>query len=389
MTHVDLPLRSGRADFRLPDDVIWLDTAHQGPLPGRAADALMQALAWKMDPSRLPDDEFFATPDRLRAALGALLGLPPSELVIANSASYGLDLLVRGLPLERGDEIVLVRDDFPATVAPWLPLRERGVRIRFLPRRRGIEPSDVATALRPRTRVFCTTWIDSFTGHVLDAGRVGAVCRDAGVLFVLNATQGFGVRPLPVGAGAVDAITCAGYKWLCGPYGTGFCWISAALMGRLRPGRRYWLPSARERGLQSLGYPDQEPPPAGHAAHDVFCTASFFNLLPWIAAVEYLAELGIERISAHNAALVEALREAAAASGLSVPVRAGGAADSPMLLIEGLERDAGSRLVARLRRRGIHVALREGRIRIAPHVHNVVEDVEKFATALRASVPNA
>jgi selenocysteine lyase/cysteine desulfurase len=240
----------------------------------------------------------------------------------------------------------------------------------------------VADALAPRTRLFCTTWVDSFSGHVMDAAGVGAVCRDAGVLFVLNATQGLGVRPLDVEAASVDAVTCAGYKWLCGPYGTGFCWISSRVMDRLRPGRRYWLPSARERGLHDLEQLTRGPAPAAPAVHDVFCTASFLNVLPWIAAVEYLTELGLERVGAHNAALVEALRKVAEDNGLASRAAGSGSVESPMLVIEGLRPEAALGLTSTLRERGIHVALRGGRIRVTPHVHNGPEDVERFASAL-------
>lgn len=370
-----------RRDFGLPDDVAWLDTAHQGALPRVAAAAASWALASKLDPSKLEDQQFFEAPDRLRAILAGLLGTAPEEIIIGNSASHGLHVLASGLDLTEGDEVLLVRDDFPATVTPWLPLEERGVRIRFLPRRAGLTPGAVAEALGPDTRVFCVTWVDSFSGDVLDVGAVGRVCHAAGVGFVLNATQGFGVRPLPVRHLPLDAVTCAGYKWLCGPYGTGFCWVHGELVDRLRSPRRYWLPSARDVGLDDLAGLLDGPLPRGAARHDVFCTASFFNVLPWIAALEYLTQVGLEAAAAHNVRLVEAACAVVRDRGHAVVSLQEGH-PSPFLVFEPVGEDAAS-LVARLEASRVYVSLRNGRIRVTPHLQNDESHIALFNEALR------
>jgi selenocysteine lyase/cysteine desulfurase len=87
-------------------------------------------------------------------------------------------------------------------------------------------------------------------------------------------------------------------------------------------------------------------------------------------------------VGAHNAALVEALRKVAEDNGLASRAAGSGSVESPMLVIEGLRPEAALGLTSTLRERGIHVALRGGRIRVTPHVHNGPEDVERFASAL-------
>lgn len=382
----------GREAFDLPPETVWLDTAHQGPLPRPALEAAARVLEWKRDPSRLPDREFFLTPERLRSRLASLLACSPEEVVLGDSASHGLHALAQGLDLADGDEVLLVRDDFPATVLPWLPLRARGVVIRFLRRRAGLGPEEVANALGPRTRVVCMTWVDSFSGHVLDIEATGRICRDREVLFILNGTQGVGVRPLPVERLPVDGVTCAGYKWLCGPYGTGFCWISPPVLERLRSGRRYWLASAREGGLDDLARIVNAPGPQGARRHDTFGTADFFNVVPWTAALDYLLEVGIDALAEHNRTLVEAIRHSAEDAGCALAEdlpKGDGAA--PFVVFKPPAGQESVGLAARLRDSGIHVSVRGGRIRVSPHVHNDLHDVERFAAALsgreRASGP--
>lgn len=373
--------RMGRAAYGIPRERVWLDTAHQGPLPLSAARAARQAVEWKLDPSHLDSDTFFATTDRLREALAGLLGRPAGEVAIGDSASHGLHLLASGLALEEGEEVLLVRDDFPATLTPWLPLRERGIQIRFLARREGLTAERIAAALRPETRVFCVTWIDSFSGHILDVEAVGRACRAADVVFVLNATQGLGVRPLPLDELPVDAVTCAGYKWLCGPYGTGFCWISPGVDAELRSHRRYWLPVAGRTGLAELGAVAEAPPVSDASRHDVFGTASFFNVLPFIEALSHVRTVGIGRAAEHNRALVAGLREVVEETGHPYVLHP----DAPFLVFHA---DGGGdeRALAReMRAAGVLVGIRDGRLRVSPHLHNDLDDVERFRHVLRSS----
>ena len=119
------------ADFALQNPV-WLGTARHGPWPRVAEAAAREAFSWKTEAARLPDDAFTAVPARLKAALGRLIGVGAEEIVLGNSATYGLHILANGYPFRAGDEVLAVDGDFPAVVFPWLPLRKRGVTVRLL-----------------------------------------------------------------------------------------------------------------------------------------------------------------------------------------------------------------------------------------------------------------
>src|SRR6516164_4421715 len=138
------------ADFGPFDGKVWLNCAHQGALPRVAAEEAREAITWKVRPFEFTTDRFAEVPARLRRALGRLLGVPAEEIILGNSASYGLHLLANGLPWQDGDEILLVRGDFPSVLLPWLALENRGVRIRFIrPARHLPDPEELAAALTP------------------------------------------------------------------------------------------------------------------------------------------------------------------------------------------------------------------------------------------------
>ena len=360
---------------------VWLNTAHQGPLPRVAADAARLAVAEKCDPRRMAEDSFFAVPRRLRATLGRLVGADAAQIVLGNSTSYGLNLLAHGLPLRAGDEVLVVEGDFPASVYPWLPLQRHGVRIRILSAPSGaLEVETLRAALTDRTRVVCTSWVFSFTGRAADVPALVEVCRPHGdIVFVLNGSQAVGARPTDVGALGVDALVSCGFTWLCGPYATGFAWLRPELMRRLEYEQGYWLAQMDEIARPPETYALR--PNLGAAAYDVFGTANLSVFPAWERAISLLLDHGMANVEAYDQRLVDQLLEGLP-RGWRLASPPSGTERSTLVLLEPKHPDTVERALARLDAAGIDAAERDGRLRIAPHVHNTADDVDKVLTAL-------
>jgi selenocysteine lyase/cysteine desulfurase len=155
---------------------------------------------------------------------------------------------------------------------------------------------EVEAALTRRTRAVCLTWVHSFSGCVLDLDAVGAVCREHDAWFIVNGSQAVGAGPIDVRATPIDALVSAGFKWLCGPYGTGLCWLRPELFDALRPTKLYWLSALTADDLAADALDLQTITPRRACRHDIFGTANFFNYVPFAAAVELLLDHGIEQI---------------------------------------------------------------------------------------------
>ena len=318
-------------------EVIWLNTAHQGALPLKAAAAAKQAVDRKVTLTELTNESFAEVPGRLRKALARLIASNEDEIALANSASYGLHLIANALPWRQGDEVIVIATDFPSDILPWLMLEQRcGVTVsRLRPAGKVISPEEFRAAITPRTRLFCTTWVHSFSGHAIDLDALGDICRLHDVLFVLNGSQAVGARPLDVSRHPIDAMTCAGFKWLCGPYGTGFCWLAPRLLDRLRRTKAYWLSTlsaadlAGDLGDLALG------PLTSAAEFDIFGTANFFNFTAFAEAVELHTELGPENVEDHDQMLVQALVEAIAKTNFCMIRPSGSSARRSILVLFG------------------------------------------------------
>lgn len=363
---------------------IWMNCAHQGPLPRVAAEEARQAIAWKQSPVEMTQERFDGVPQRLKQAIARLIGATVDEIVLANSASYGLHLLANGIPWRPGDEVLVVEGDFPSDILPWLGLERRGVMVRRLRTRRPLpEAEELAGAISGATRVFCTTWVHSFSGFAADLPSLGAVCRERGVVLVANTSQGLGARVLDVAAMPVDAIVNVGFKWLCGPYGTGFCWLRPELLHSLEYNQAYWLTQMTAADLARQQRDLKLPPgPPTARTYDVFGTANFLNFKPWAASLEYLIARGPERIEAHDQALVDCLIEGLDQRHYRLLSPRRGQERSTLILLSHEDPGRNQGIHRTLREAGIDVAFRRGLLRLAPHLHNTADDAERVLAVL-------
>lgn len=382
-THTTPPPVTGTSwahDFDSMDGRIWLNTAHQGALPRVAASQARHATSLKEAPYRFADEAFSTTPETLRAALARLVGGRAEEIVLGNSTSHGLHLIANGLTWHRGDEVITIEGDYPATVLPWLRLQkaEAGITVRTVRRDPSgtIDLEHLAATLTPRTRVVALTWVDSFTGATADLDTIGGLCHDHGALLVVNGSQAVGARPVNVSTtGAIDALVSCGYKWLCGPYASGFTWLHADLLSTLEPQQAYWLAQPAGQNLEHMqDYRIRED--LGVRGFDVFCPANFLITQPWTAAAGLLNQIGIDHIAAHDQALIQRLLDGIDETAYAVVGPTDLRSRSTLVVLR--PRSGGPEQIhARLRGAGIDIATREGNLRLAPHLFNTTHHIDR------------
>jgi selenocysteine lyase/cysteine desulfurase len=351
----------------------WFNTAHQGPLPSSAVEASEVATGLKANPWRLRDSSFAEVPQVLRERLASLTGASPDEIVLGNSTSYGLHLIANGLGLSPDDEVLTLRGDYPATVLPW----QRLARVRALP-----SVTALASEISPGTRVVAVTWVDSFTGRALDLPALGRVCHEHGAWLVVNGSQAVGARPADVRSLGVDALVSCGYKWLCGPYGTGFAWLTPALRDALRPQQAYWLAMQGSQGLDHMRDTTLRDD-LGVRGFDVFCPAAFATSLPWIASLDVFLSTGITSIADHDQHLVSRLLDGVDSSAYEVVSPTSGPARSTLVVLSRRDGTAGARH-RMLSAAGIDTAYREGSLRVSVHLFNTEDQIDRALDALHA-----
>jgi cysteine desulfurase/selenocysteine lyase len=369
-------------DFGPFEGKAWINASSIGAMPRVAQQAAQEAIRLNATPYQISEDTFQEVPKNLKSVLGQLIDAPANEIILGNSASHGIHLWANGIPLKKGDEVLLVKGDFPASILPWIYLRKHGITVREIkPQESFLQPNDLTNAITDVSRILCATWVDSFTGYKLDAKAIGAICKEHDIMYLLNVTQGLGALSFEISNIPVDGITSTGYKWLCGPYATGFAWMKLELINNLEYNQAYWIPMQGERELDKIrDY--QILTDIGAAKYDIFGTANLFNFIPWIESVKLLLKHGISNISQHNDQLVTQFITGLDTTKYEIKSPLEGKERTAIILVSHKEQRRNKDIFRLLQDENVFISYREGLLRFSPHLYNTTSDIEKALNIL-------
>ena len=376
-------MRHYREDFADFKDKVWLNAASEGPLPKVAGLALNTAIEWKSLPYQLDLQRFAVVQKHLKESLGRFINVPHQDIILANSASYGLHILANGIAWKESDEVLTMQNDFPTNILPWLALEKKGVKvIQAKPKNKVLTPDELLKSITPKTKLFCISHVHTFSGYALNVEEIGKICQKRGILFILNVSQSLGTMPFDASKLHVDAIVCAGYKWLCGPYGTGFAWIKPSLREKLKLNHAYWPVVLSDEQLQSeekIVYRDI----TSARKFDIFGTANFFNFVPFKTAIDYWLDVKMENVFKHNQGLIDHFIKNLDRQRFSLISPEKGETRSNLIVISHQKKERNASIYRDLiAQRGIYTALWKGQIRISPHVYNTQEELDKLLNFL-------
>lgn len=369
-------------DFSLIPRHTWLNVASEGPIPKKAVEALQKAIEWKSAPHLLTVAKFQSVPLELKTSISRLIHVDQHDVILGNSATYGLHLLSNGLGFKKGDEVILLQNDFPTDILPWLSLQEKGVLIHQLKAQGHVlTVQEIEKATNRRTKLICLPLVHSFTGFKQDIKAIGQLCRAQGILFIVNLSQAAGAFEVDLRQWEVDAVVCAGYKWLLGPYGTGFCWIRKEVRQQLNYAQNYWISLMDEGSLSSEG-PITLKDDHSARRYDVFGTANFFNYMPWQASIEYLLSIGIDHVDRHNRSLVEQVVNGLDLKHYELISPRFKRERTNIIVFSYKDPSKNGHLFEFLKHQGLYLALWKNKLRISPHIYNAPNEMEALIAAL-------
>ncbi len=391
------PLSCQREAFSIPPDLHYLNCAYMSPLPRVVEEAGVMGMARKKDPSRLSPQDFFDESQEVRRLFARLVHIPdPDSVAIIPSVSYGVGVAARNTNLSRGQNVVLLEEQFPGNVYAWLRLaRETEAEVRMVgPGKDGLSGGGSGSGRGRRWNQRILEAIDGDTGVValapvhwtdgtrFDLESIGARAREVGAALVIDGTQAVGALPFDVQALKPDALIVACYKWLLGPYSIGVGYFGARYAGGA-PLEETWIAREGSEDFRALvDYQERYQP--GAIRFDVGERSNFILNPMVVAALGLLAEWRPERIQDYARGLAKGLLEEAGALGYAVEEEAYRVGHIfGIRTPEGMEME---RLSEALRRENVSASLRGSALRVSPNVYNDVEDMDALKRALRAVV---
>ncbi|MDH5490452.1 MAG: aminotransferase class V-fold PLP-dependent enzyme [Myxococcales bacterium] len=331
--------------------------------------------------------------ERLRSALAAFVGAAPSEIGLVPNTTLGVIDVAMSIPWRPGDRVLLFEGEFPTNITPWQRAAELfELQLEFLP----IEPfrrshqeglSRLEAALERGARLVALSAVQFQTGLRMPLEAIAERCSAAGTEVFIDAIQACGAVPLRVREG-IDYLACGGHKWLMGPEGTGFLYVSASKMALLEPRLAGWL--SHEHALDFLFEgPGQLRRDRGFREQAAFFEQGTQNMLGQIgleASLELLSQLGAEAIFRHTNEFIDALEEGLVALGFESLRSAESAGRSAILSLRAPEELPLHSLQRALRRRGVICTIPDGLLRFAPHWPNSLEEVPVVVQAVEEAL---
>ena len=367
------------------EEVTYLNLAGQAPLPRTSIRAAQAAIEWKKYPHQMPDSEYFELPNRVRASLAKLIGARAEEIALTTGATGGLAAVANGFDWKTDDEILIATGEFPAHFTTWKPLEAQGrLKVKVVhPRERFIAADDFIAAMGPKTKLVSASLVRFDDGSLLDAARVAQACHERGALLLLDASQCVGAMKMDVAELGADFVAAAGYKWLLSPYGTGFFWARNEHIERMRVQPFYWMAIEGAQNFSALSFEDARPA-QGARRWDSPETGSFFNLSAMDASLEFVLRVGVETVETHNRRLVEQMldrlpKDRCVAASPADPARRG-----PYACFAARSPEKTAALYDTLRKAGVIVSLREGSVRVSPHLFNTERDIDRLISVVTA-----
>lgn len=320
--------------------------------PRRTAAALDEAIeTWRT--GRAEAAGYDEVIDRARQRFARLAGTTPERVAIGNQVSTFTALVAAALP--DGAHVLAPEEDFTSVLFPFLAHADRGVRVTTVPL------AGLIAAIGAGVDLVAVSAVQSADGRLVPGGldALASAATRHGCLTYVDATQAVGW--LPLSADRFDFVSCATYKWLLSPRGTGFGIVRPERFDMLRPLYAGWY--AGDDPWTSIYGP---PLRLAKDARRFDISPAWLAWVGTLSSLDLLAEVGIDAIHRHDLALANALR-----ARLGLPP-----GDSAIVTVtaEGA--------LDRLRAASVKASVRAGAVRLSFHLHNTDADVDAVARVL-------
>jgi selenocysteine lyase/cysteine desulfurase len=382
----DDSMKNQRTKFLLPKGTTYLNCAYMSPLMKRVEKAGVDGMRQKRNPLKVSAADFFAHTELLRVEFARLINLKdPRRVVVIPSASYGLSTVARNISLHKNDSVVLMHEQFPSNVYPWRRLTaESGARLvvveppETLTNRGKIWNERLMEAIRPGTRVVALGNVHWADGTRFDLEAVGRRAREVGAMLVVDGTQSIGAMPFDLARIRPDAVICAGYKWMMGPYSIGMAYYGETFDQGV-PLEENWINRLGSEDFTGLvKYQDSYQP--GALRYEVGEHSNFI-LVPMLLEA-------LRQVNAWDPANIQAYCRTITGRGIAILRDHGYWVEDESWRgdhLFGIRFPMGSdaaMIRERVKRRKISISFRGEFMRVSPHVYNTEQEFMKLVEAL-------
>jgi isopenicillin-N epimerase len=228
--------------FPLEEKLIYLNAANVCPASRPVMDRHNEYLRdFHGNPSFQNRDKYVAMRESLRKKAAGMLRVSADEIAVTRNTSEGSNLVVQGIDLRAGDEVIVTSHNHPSNLDAW---KVRARREQFVVKTVGTPvpamsaealAGEIERAITPKTKVIAITHLTSTTGVLYPAREIAAMARRRGIWMHLDGAQTFGAMDVDLAAIGCDSYSTSAHKWLMGPLEAGLLYVRAERIAGLWP----------------------------------------------------------------------------------------------------------------------------------------------------------
>ncbi len=366
-----------KQQFTIKEGLIMLNAANLCPSPLSVQKSLFELTKdVDSDPSFTNRAKFAGIKEEVRKEIAKYIGADPDEVALVRNTSEGNNIVINGVQLGKGDEVVIWDQNHPTANVAWDVRGERfGYRVVRVTTPENPESSEdligpFERALNPRTKVLAFSHVSNVSGVRLPADELCRLARSKGILTLVDGAQTFGTFPLFLHELGCDFYTASSHKWFCGPREVGMLFVRKGRAESLYPSIvGVGWEQARERGARKFETLGQQ---------------AVARIAAMQEAIKFHKTIGILRISSRARMLADAVRESLKKRMSSVqfitPLEHPRSWGVIVFHTPGL--DISRALETLYLDHNVGCAVMGGNIRFSPHLYNTLEDIEKAAHAV-------
>ena len=309
----------------------------------------------------------------LHRASARLFNARPEDIAVGSSATELISSLAWAVAPESGTNVVSTDIVFPSTIYPWLRVaRHTNCEVRLAEGKNSYtDPDDVIRLIDDHTAVVCVSHVEYSGGQRYELKELAGVAHDHGALLVVDATQSAGAIPIDATASGVDALVTGGYKWLCGPFGAAVMYLAPHLQDQLDPGL---VGFRSHKDMWDLRADRLEFPAT--AQRFEYSTMAFGCAIGLARSIEFIVDVGVERIFSYNKYLANLLIEGLQERNVEIVSPRKEAERTSIVAARFPGKDPGE-VARKLKAASVMVSARKDFVRFSPHLYNQPADIQR------------
>jgi selenocysteine lyase/cysteine desulfurase len=369
--------------FPFMENRIYLDAAHFVPYSVRVADKVKQFIDDYIN-GRIHLGKFqLEKADELRHTCGKLINAPHEDIIITSNTTHGINIFANGINLIPGNNnVAFLNTEFPAVVYPWLNQERLGrVNVFMIPSVKGYANETLIkkSLLEYNIRVFTISYVQ-FLGYRYNIRSLAEFCRKHDIFLLVDAIQAAGVSPINAEHLGIDYICAGNQKWMMSPAGTGFTYISKRYQQFIEPTYASTI-NIKYDFENFLNYKLNFK--EGGAAYEN-STANTLGMIGMNEALIHFMELGVENIFNHIIELLDAFIELLDRTKYRIESDLTPEHRSNILIFSSNDQTKNKEIQKLLEEKNIFIALREGYLRLSPHIYNNLQDIKALTEELNS-----